>query len=63
MKIYSGATTGGTLVQTLNARPGVYGARMTGGGFGGGVVALTAPGALDLGWRLTPSAGARLLTT
>lgn len=34
------------LVDSL-AVPGVFGARMTGGGFGGGVVALCRPGALD----------------
>lgn len=31
------------LVDTLTATPGVYGARLTGGGFGGAVMALTAP--------------------
>lgn len=35
------------LVAELLAQPGVFGARMTGGGFGGCVVALAAPGALD----------------
>ncbi len=35
------------LVASLRSRPGVYGARMTGAGFGGCVVALSAPGALD----------------
>jgi galactokinase len=41
-----------TLVEALSARPGVFGARMTGGGFGGSVVALCRPGALaDLGER------------
>lgn len=35
------------LVAELVARPGVHGARMTGGGFGGCVVALATPGALD----------------
>jgi galactokinase len=34
------------LVESLTARPGVFGARMTGGGFGGSVVALCRPGAL-----------------
>ena len=52
------------LVDHLCTRPGVYGARLTGAGFGGCVVALTAPGALDPGdfstpaWRVRPSAGA-----
>ncbi len=36
------------LVDQLTACPGVYGARMTGGGFGGSVVVLERPGALDL---------------
>jgi galactokinase len=36
------------LVARLGARPGVYGARMTGAGFGGCVVALTRPGAVDV---------------
>ena len=31
------------LVDTLIAQPGVYGARLTGGGFGGAVMALTKP--------------------
>ncbi len=34
------------LVDSLTARPGVFGARLTGGGFGGSVVALCRPGAL-----------------
>lgn len=46
------------LVERLCATPGVHGARLTGAGFGGCVVALTAPGALDEGWRVRPSAGA-----
>jgi galactokinase len=45
-------------VEQLMARPGVYGARMTGGGFGGCVVALTEPGALDDGWVVRAVAGA-----
>jgi len=45
-------------VEALTARPGVYGARMTGGGFGGCVVALTRPGALDEGWRVRAVGGA-----
>jgi galactokinase len=49
------------LVDRLIHTPGVYGARLTGGGFGGCVVALTEPGALDEGWTFRPSAGARLL--
>ena len=46
------------LVERLVATPGVYGARLTGAGFGGCAVALTDPGALDEGWTVRPSAGA-----
>jgi galactokinase len=58
------------LVDDLLARPGVLGARMTGGGFGGCVLALCAPDspALDpdahaprRAWRVSPSPGAALL--
>jgi len=45
-------------VEGLTARHGVYGARMTGGGFGGCVVALTRPGALTDGWRVRAVDGA-----
>jgi len=48
------------LVEHLTGTRGVYGARMTGGGFGGCVVALTSPGALREGWRVRPVAGAAL---
>lgn len=47
-------------VERLAAIPGVHGARMTGGGFGGCVVALTDPGALDHGWVVHPVDGARV---
>ena len=53
------------LVADLVGRPGVLGARMTGGGFGGCIVALTDLGALDpasfdRAWRVAASEGARL---
>ncbi len=48
-------------VDDLARTPGVYGARMTGGGFGGCVVALCAPGTATSGWVVSPSAGARVL--
>ncbi len=46
------------LVERLAARPGVHGARLTGAGFGGCVVALSAPGALAEGWLVRPVGGA-----
>jgi galactokinase len=49
------------LVEDLRRHPRVYGARLTGAGFGGCVVALTEPGALATGWKVHPSAGARLV--
>jgi galactokinase len=49
------------LVTRLCAMPGVHGARLTGAGFGGCVVALTDPGALAEGWHVRPSPGARRL--
>ncbi|MBV9952531.1 MAG: galactokinase, partial [Acidimicrobiia bacterium] len=57
------------LVARLAGTDGVHGARMTGGGFGGCVVAITRPGALREGqlvpgsaWIVRASAGARLLS-
>ncbi len=47
------------LVARLLTTPGVHGARLTGAGFGGCVVALAEPNALDEGWDVRPSAGAR----
>jgi galactokinase len=55
------------LVDALLALRGVHGARLTGAGFGGCVVALAEPGAVHpseltgRGWRVRPSGGARLL--
>jgi galactokinase len=46
------------LIDHLVATPGVHGARMTGGGFGGSIVALTAPGVDIGGRRVRPGAGA-----
>jgi galactokinase len=52
------------LIDLLVGRPGVFGARMTGGGFGGCVVALAVRGVLDpralptQAWKVVPSAGA-----
>ncbi len=57
------------LVDELQATDGVYGARMTGGGFGGCVVALAEPGALDpaawpgRAWQVRPSGGATVAVT
>jgi galactokinase len=51
------------LADHLRSMPGVFGARLTGAGFGGCVVALSRPGAIDLGalptrsWRVKPSDG------
>jgi galactokinase len=45
-------------VEHLIGQPGVYGARMTGGGFGGSVVALTEPGAITDAWVVRAVAGA-----
>ncbi len=49
-------------VARVVATPGVFGARMTGGGFGGCIVALTEPGALLRGWVVQAVAGAVAIT-
>ncbi len=53
------------LVERLDKTEGVYGARMTGGGFGGSVVALCRPGTdldVDTWWtRARPGGGARIV--
>jgi len=48
------------LVAELSAVPGVFGARVTGAGFGGCVVALASADSPVRGWRLHPSAGAHV---
>jgi galactokinase len=45
-------------VETLNAIEGVYGARLTGAGFGGCVIALTRPGVITDAWVMTAVDGA-----
>lgn len=52
------------LVDRLVRTPGVHGARLTGGGWGGCVVALCDEGALPgEGWHVRPSAGAEVRVT
>ncbi len=47
-------------IERLSTTPGVHGVRMTGGGFGGCVVALTEPGTLSEGWLVRPAQGATI---
>jgi len=49
------------LVRALVATPGVYGARLTGAGFGGCAVALAAADSPVGGWRFQPADGASVL--
>ena len=51
------------LVERLVATPGVHGARMTGGGFGGSVVALTDPNVDIGGRRVRPCGGATVVAS
>ena len=50
-------------VERLRAQPGVHGVRLMGGGFGGCVVAVTEPGALEEGWLARPGPGAWVRST
>ncbi len=50
-----------TAVQDIRAVPGVFGARMTGGGFGGCIVALCEPDAVVDGWHVKPVSAAHHL--
>ena len=45
-------------VRDMHAIPGVFGARMTGGGFGGCIVALCEPDAVVEGWHVKPVSAA-----
>ncbi len=50
------------IVDKLSATPGVHGARLTGAGFGGCIVALAEPDAIPFATRVEPSRGARIAT-
>ncbi|HEU4918015.1 MAG TPA: galactokinase family protein [Acidimicrobiia bacterium] len=47
-------------VESLNDTPGVHGARLTGAGFGGCVIALAEPGAVGEGWVVEAVDGAEM---
>jgi galactokinase len=49
-------------VETLVSTPGVYGARLTGAGFGGCVIALAEPGAVTDAWVMRAVDGAGVVT-
>jgi galactokinase len=49
-------------VEALISIPGVYGARLTGAGFGGCVIALAAPGAVSNAWVMRAVDGAEVVT-
>ena len=49
-------------VAALISTPGVYGARLTGAGFGGCVIALAAPGAVKDAWVMRAVNGAEVVT-
>jgi galactokinase len=51
------------LVGRLESTPGVFGARLTGAGFGGFVVVLARPGSVQQGLVVRPSDGARVTTS
>ncbi len=51
-----------TAVETLVSTPGVYGARLTGAGFGGCVIALAEPGAVKDAWVVRAVDGAEVVT-
>jgi galactokinase len=48
-------------VERLNATAGVYGARLTGAGFGGCVIALSEPGAVTDAWVVRAVDGAGMV--
>lgn len=50
------------IVDSLVVTPGVHGARLTGAGFGGCIVAVCEPGALPFAARVVPSRGAHLFS-
>ncbi|HEX2404642.1 MAG TPA: galactokinase, partial [Acidimicrobiia bacterium] len=49
-------------VETLVSTSGVYGARLTGAGFGGCVIALAEPGTVQDGWVVRAVDGAEVVT-